>query len=117
MAELIVKSKMKEAAPDCNVASDVSSVLDSTAEMLIKQAIKRAEANGRKTLQAKDVFVGKHSAKTMLVVKSKIKEHAKKYNVSGDFANALNEMLIWNIKQGAERAKANGRRTLQGRDL
>ena len=117
MADLIIKSKIKEAAKDCNVSSDVAEALDRMAEMLVKQAVKRAEDNGRKTVQAKDVFVGKHGAKTMLVVKSKVKGAVKGHNVAGDFAEALNEMLVWSVMQGCERAKANGRRTLQARDL
>ena len=117
MADLIVKSKIKEVAKDFNVSSDVAETLDKMAEEMIKQAIKRADANGRKTLQAKDAFVGSMNAKEMLVVKSKVKDVAKDHNVSGDFAEALNEMLVWSVAQGCERANANGRRTLQARDL
>jgi histone H3/H4 len=117
MAELIVKSKIKEVAKDCNVSGDTAEALNKTAEELVKQAAGRADANGRKTMQAKDVFVGKHTAKTMLVVKSKVKEVVKGHNVSGDFADALNELIVWCVEQGCERAKANGRRTLQARDI
>jgi histone H3/H4 len=117
MADLIVKSKIKEVASDCNVASDVASALDENAEMLIKKASKRAEANGRKTIQAKDAFVGKNKAKTMLIVKSKVKDQVKGFNVSGDFAESLNEIITWFVIQGCERSKANGRRTLQARDI
>lgn len=114
---LIIRSKIKEVAKGVNVSSDVADALDKMATELIKQASRRADANGRKTLQAKDAFVGKTTSKTMIVVRSKIKETAKGHNVSGDFADALNEMLIWSIGQGCERAKANGRRTLQARDI
>jgi histone H3/H4 len=117
MADLIVKSKIKEVAGDCNVAGDVAGALDKMAEELVKAAAKRADANGRRTVQAKDAFVGKHNAKTMLVVRSKVKDVVKGHNVSGDFAEALNEMIVWSVMQGCERAKANGRRTLQARDL
>ena len=53
----------------------------------------------------------------MLVVKSKIKEHVNELNVSSDFANALDEELKRLIGKAAERAKANGRKTVQSRDL
>jgi len=116
-AELVVKSKIKACVKDCNVAGDVAARLNDVANELVTQAAARAKANGRRTIQAKDAFIGKKTAKEMIVVKSKIKEVAKNHNVSGDFAEALNEMLVWTVMQGAERAKANGRRTLQARDL
>lgn len=52
-----------------------------------------------------------------LIVKSKIKEAVKDLNVAGDVAEALNEKVAALLKEAAERAKANGRRTLQARDL
>lgn len=53
----------------------------------------------------------------MLVVKSKIKEYAQDLNVSSDFAEALDKELEALIKKAVERAKANGRKTIQARDL
>ena len=53
----------------------------------------------------------------MLVVKSKIKEHADGMNVSGDFAEVLDKEVEALIKKAVERCKANGRKTIQGRDL
>lgn len=117
MVDLIVKSKIKEAASDCNVSGDVADALNKIAVEQVKAAAKRAKANNRRTIQAKDAFIGKKMAKTMLVVKSKVKDVVSGHNVSGDFAEALNEMLVWTVMQGCERAKANGRRTLQARDL
>lgn len=114
---LVVRSKIKSCVKDCNVAGDVAERLNEVAHELVKQAASRADANGRRTVQAKDAFIGKKMAKEMLVVKSKVKDVVKKHNVSGDFADALNEMLVWTIMQGGERAKANGRRTVQARDL
>ncbi len=70
-----------------------------------------------KTIQTKDVFVGKTKAKVFLVVKSKIKDIAKDSNVSGDFAEALNEVLVAKIEQAAGRADANGRKTVGAKDL
>jgi histone H3/H4 len=117
MSELVIRSKIKNVAKDYSVAGDVADALDKMADELMRQAIKRADANGRKTIQPKDVFVGRIGAETMLVVKSRVKDVAENYNVAGDFANALNEMLVWHISQGCERARANGRRTLQAKDL
>lgn len=54
---------------------------------------------------------------TDLIVKSKIKEVVKDLNVASEVAEALNEKVANLLKEGAERAKANGRRTLQARDL
>jgi histone H3/H4 len=53
----------------------------------------------------------------LVVVRSKIKEHAEGCNVSGDFANALNEEVGNLIKRAASRAKANGRKTVSSKDL
>jgi histone H3/H4 len=54
---------------------------------------------------------------TNLIVKSKIKEAVKELNVAGEVAEALNKKVEHLLKEAAERAKANGRRTLQARDL
>ena len=56
-------------------------------------------------------------AKVDLIVKSKIKEAVKELNVSSDVAEALNEKVYNLLQDAAGRAKANGRRTLQARDL
>ncbi len=53
----------------------------------------------------------------MLVVKSKIKEHSGDLNVAGDFATALDKEVESLIQKACGRAKANGRKTLQARDL
>ena len=117
MAEMIVvKSKIKEVSGDCNVAGDFADALNKLAVNEVKKAARRADANGRKTVQGKDVWIGDSMAKTMLVVKSKVKEVVK-HNVSGDFADALNEVLNWFVMQACERAKANGRKTIGARDL
>ncbi len=53
----------------------------------------------------------------MLVVKSKIKEHATDLNVAGDFAEALDKKIEALILEACNRCKANGRKTIQARDL
>ena len=57
----------------------------------------------------------------MLVVRSKIKDYAKDgkddFNVSGDFGEALSARVEAMIKDAVRRAKENGRRTVQPRDL
>ncbi len=58
----------------------------------------------------------------LLVVRSKLKDYAKNkkgetMNVSGDFANVLSQLVEWHIKKACERAEANGRRTVQSKDL
>ena len=114
---LIVKAKIKEVVKDCNVGSDVAEALSKIIEEAIKTGAKRADANDRKTIQGKDIHIGKGMAKEMLIVKSKIKDVAGKHNVGGDVADALNETAIWHLMQGCERAKANNRKTVQARDI
>jgi len=117
MEMIVVKSKVKEVSGNCNVSGDFAEALNVVAVDLVKAAAKRADANGRKTVQAKDAFIGKIKAKTMLVVKSKVKEVVKNQNVSGDFAESLNEVLIEKVAQACARAEANGRKTVGARDL
>jgi len=52
---LVVSSKIKEAAKDMNIGSDFPEALSREVEALIQQAAKRAKANGRKTVKAKDL--------------------------------------------------------------
>ena len=52
---IVVKSKVKELAVGYNVAGDFADALDEKAKLLVKEAIRRAEANGRKTVMAKDL--------------------------------------------------------------
>jgi len=52
-----------------------------------------------------------------LIVKSKIKEAVPDLSVAGEVAGALNKKVIKLLEEAAERAKLNGRRTLQARDL
>lgn len=114
---VVVKSKVKEASANCNVAGDFADALNVVALAEIKAAVKRAQANGRKTIQSKDAFVGKAKAKVMLVVKSKVKDVAKDCNVAGDFADALNEVLVARVEQACARCEANGRKTVSAKDL
>jgi len=52
---IVVKSKIKELATGYNVAGDFGDALDEKAKMLVKDAVRRAESNGRKTVMAKDL--------------------------------------------------------------
>lgn len=54
-----------------------------------------------------------------LVVKSKVREAAKKkrMNLGGDAVEALNREVMRLVDRAAERAKANRRTTIKGRDV
>jgi len=53
---LIVKAKIKSVlSPDKNVSGDFAEELNKKVEELVKAAARRAEANNRKTLMAKDL--------------------------------------------------------------
>lgn len=119
MAEMIiVKSKIKDVAEDCNVSGDFAEALNEWAVEQVKKAGNRAEANNRKTVQAKDVHVGSVEAKEMIVVKSKVKNVvANGQSVSGDFAEALNKVVVKAVSQASKRAKANNRKTIGAKDL
>ncbi|MAG38371.1 DUF1931 domain-containing protein [Candidatus Pacearchaeota archaeon] len=55
MADLIVKSKIKDSVPDLNVASEVADALNKKVQAILVEASERAKANGRRTLQARDI--------------------------------------------------------------
>ena len=52
-----------------------------------------------------------------LVVKSKVKEAVEDLNVSADFVEKLNEEVLSLVKKACVRAKDNGRKTVQAKDL
>jgi len=52
---LVVKAKIKEVTQGYNVAADFADALDEKVRTLVKDAVKRAEANNRKTVMAKDI--------------------------------------------------------------
>lgn len=55
MADLIVKSAVKEYLDDSNVAADFYDALDDEVVELLQEAERRAEANNRKTVQPRDL--------------------------------------------------------------
>jgi histone H3/H4 len=55
MVDLIIKSKIREAIDGMNVASDVAPALNKKAEQILQEGVERAKANGRRTLQGKDL--------------------------------------------------------------
>ena len=52
---LVVRSKIKDVAKDMNVAGDFADALSVKVEQLIKDAIKRAQENKRRTIMAHDI--------------------------------------------------------------
>lgn len=55
MQGLVVRSKIKEVAKDFNVGSDFVEMINEKVEVLIKEAMRRAQANNRRTVMAKDL--------------------------------------------------------------
>lgn len=55
MSDLVVKSAVKDALDEKNVASDFYETLDDEVEELLEDAAERADANGRKTVQPRDL--------------------------------------------------------------
>ncbi len=52
-----------------------------------------------------------------VIVKAKIRDIAKGFNVGGDFADTLNAKVEQLIKDACSRAEANGRKTVMAKDL
>lgn len=55
MTDLIVKAASKDELDDHNVASDFYDALDEEVASLLEDAAERAEENGRKTVQPRDL--------------------------------------------------------------
>lgn len=55
MANIIVKSKIKEITGEFKVSGDYYEALEEEVKLFIKKSIKRAEANNRKTIQPRDL--------------------------------------------------------------
>ncbi len=55
MVDVLKKSGVRDAASGVNVGSDFYSALDNEVKSLINAAVERAEANGRRTVKARDV--------------------------------------------------------------
>jgi len=52
---IIVKSKIKELVGQYNVSGDFSEVLNEKVKQMIHDAVKRADANSRKTVMGRDL--------------------------------------------------------------
>ena len=61
----------------------------------------------------------KHGKADMLLVSSNTRDALKKHgcNVAADALDGLNHWVHWLIDQGAERAHANGRKTVRKHDI
>lgn len=55
MTDLIIKSKIKSAVPELSVAGEVPEALNKKVLKLLEEAAQRTKANGRRTLQARDL--------------------------------------------------------------
>ena len=55
MTDIIIKSKIKASVPDLSVAGEVAEALNKKVQELLDAAALRAKANGRRTLQARDL--------------------------------------------------------------
>jgi histone H3/H4 len=55
MVDVLKKSGVRDAAEGVNVGSDFYDALDDEVKDLVDRAVERAEANGRRTVKARDV--------------------------------------------------------------
>lgn len=55
MTDIIKKTGVRKTAKDVNVGSDFYEAIDREAKELIQSAIERARANGRRTVNARDI--------------------------------------------------------------
>ena len=55
MADIIVKAAVRDAVDGLNIGGDFYDELDAEVKDLLEDAERRADANGRKTVQARDL--------------------------------------------------------------
>ena len=55
MVEIIIRSKLKKIVRDLNISAEVPEALDKEVDRILKKAEERARANGRRTLQGRDI--------------------------------------------------------------
>ena len=55
MAKLIVESRIRDSVDGMNVAAEVAPALAKKVQKILDEAVERAKANGRRTLQARDL--------------------------------------------------------------
>ena len=55
MANLIIKSNLKEAVKDLRVSADLAEALNKKTEAILKEAVERAKANHRTTVLPQDL--------------------------------------------------------------
>jgi histone H3/H4 len=60
---------------------------------------------------------GDNMSADSIVIRSKLRDVVKGLNISGDFPTALDEEVKLIISRAVERAKANNRKTLMGKDI
>jgi histone H3/H4 len=53
----------------------------------------------------------------MIIIKTKIKDFAPGFNISGDVAEALDNKTKELLNEACKRAQANGRKTIMGKDF
>lgn len=52
---IVIRTKIKEMTENYSVSSNFAEVLDEKVRQIIKDAMRRAEANGRRTIMSKDL--------------------------------------------------------------
>ena len=81
----------------------------------------KRKATTKKKATTKRGTTAKRSSKSkeVLAVASKVKAALKSSgcNTSGDAIEGLNDVIYWYCEQAAERAKANGRKTVRRHDF
>ena len=116
----VVASKVKEFAKkqDLMVSGDFTDHLNKVLGGWFEQGVKVAKANDRKTVRGGDLMCFT-PGKMGLAVASKVKEYFSGAGMmsAGDLPDYVGGLIEWLVGQAADRAKANGRKTLRGYDL
>ncbi len=118
---IIVASKAKAhlKAKGCNCAGDALEGLEGMLTWHLEQAGKRAKENGRKTVRKTDFCTCDKGSMADCVVGSKSKAMLKDAgcNCAGDALDGLSMLAAKYLDQAAERAQANGRKTVRKHDF
>ena len=116
----VVNSKIKEFinAKGMMSSGDLAEHASKFLEEALGKAVKRAQANGRKTVRGEDLLVFTPGKMAMVVV-SKVKEfvNGKGMMSAGDLGESASGLVEWLLESAVKRAQANGRKTVRSHDF
>lgn len=119
--QLITISKVKDIISGGGMRTDgnLPDALNGRVDQLVRGAMKRARENGRATVRPEDLGGSKAFNAGSVTVASRVSGVVRDagLRVDGSLVDAVNGHVQAMVKEGMEKAKANGRSTVRPYDL